>query len=111
MKATKIFIALAATAAICLAVIGVAYGYYITNQTTVNTNTYTTTDGGFWSWFGGCLGFGPNQPYSYPCQYQTPSNNTAQPPATYVPPQQPFQPQNPNQGYYPYRNGRSCWGW
>jgi hypothetical protein len=111
MKATKIFIALTATAAICLAIIGVTYGYYVTNQTTANTNTYTTNDGGFWGWFGGCLGFGPNQSYGYHYQYQTPGNSTAQPRATYVHPQQPFQSQNPNQGYYPYGYGRSCWGW
>jgi hypothetical protein len=46
-KATKIFIALAATAAIFLAAIGVAYGYYIANQPNLNTNTPNTTDGGF----------------------------------------------------------------
>jgi len=111
MKAIKIFIALAATAAICLAAIGVAYGYYVTNQTRVNANFNSpyTTDGGFWGWFGGCLGFGPNQSYGY--QYQIPSNSTGQPPTTYVPPQQMYQPQNPNQGYYPFGYGRGCWGW
>ena len=116
MKATKIFIALAATAVIALAVIGVAYGYYVNNQTgfnanspyTTNTNTPNTTDGGFWGWFGGCLGFAPRQPYSY--QYQPPTNSTAQPP-TYVPPQYPYQPQNPNQNYYQSGYGRGCWGW
>jgi hypothetical protein len=108
MKATtKIFTALAATAAICLAIIGVAYGYYVTTQTRVYANTPNTTDGGFWGWFGGCLGFAPRQPYAY--QYQYPSNNTTQP--DYVAPQQPYQPQNPNQGYYPYGYGRGCWGW
>jgi hypothetical protein len=108
MKATKIFIVLAATAAIVLAAIGVAYGYYINNQTSVNANSPYTTDTDFWGWFGGCLGFGPNQPYGY--QYQTPSNSTTAPPATYVP-QQPYQPQNPNQGYYANGYGRGCWGW
>jgi hypothetical protein len=74
MKATtKIFIALATTAAICLAIIGVAYGYYVTTQTRVYANTPNTADGGFWGWFGGCLGFAPRQPYAY--QYQYPSNN------------------------------------
>lgn len=116
MKATKIFIALAATAAIVLAIIGVAYGYYVANQTsinasspyTINTNTSNTNDGGFWGWFGGCLGFGPNQAYGY--QYQLPANSTAEPPA-YVPPQYPYQQQNPNQGYYQYGYGRGCGGW
>jgi len=108
MKTTKIFIALAATAAIFLAAIGVAYGYYITSQPNVNTNSPNIADGGFWGWFSGCLGFAPRQPYSY--QHQTPSNTAAEAP-TYVPPQQQYQPQNPNQGYYPYGYGRGCWGW
>ena len=110
MKATKIFIVLAATVALCLAVIGVAYGYYVTNPTSVNPNTpYApyTADSDFWGWFGGCLGF-RQQPYTY--QYQYPSNSTTQPPAT-VPPQQPYQPyqpQYPDQDSYGYRRG--C-GW
>jgi hypothetical protein len=108
MKTTKIFIVLAATAAIFLTAIGVAYGYYITNQTSVNANSPYTTDNGFWGWFGGCLGFGSSQPYGY--QYQPPSNSTAEPP-TLVPPQQPYQPQGPNQGYYANGYGRGCWGW
>ena len=108
MKTTKIFIALAATAAICLAIIGVAYGYYATNQARVYANTPNTADGGFWGWLGGCLGLAPNQAYSY--QYQAPTNSTTAPPV-YVPPQQQYQPQNPNQGYYPNGYGRGCWGW
>jgi hypothetical protein len=116
MKTTKIFIALAATAAICLAIIGVAYGYYATNQArlyantsnTTNTNTPNTNEGGFWGWFGGCFGLAPRQPYNY--QNQAPTNSTTAPPV-YVPPQQQYQPQNPNQGYYPYGYGRGCWGW
>jgi hypothetical protein len=111
MKATKIFIVLAATAAISLAVIGVAYGYYVSNQTTVNPNSpYApyTAGSDFWGWFGGCLGF-RQEPYAH--QYQYPGNSTTQPPAT-VPPQQPYQPyqpQYPDQGYsYGYRRG--C-GW
>jgi hypothetical protein len=110
MKATKIFVVLAATAAIVLAAIGVAYGYYVNNQTNVNVNSpYTTeADPGFWGWLGGCLGFGPNQPYGYP--YQIPGNDTASSP-NFVPPQQPYQPQNPNQGYYANGYGRGCWGW
>ena len=48
MKATKIFIVLAATAAISLAVIGVAYGHYVANQTYVNSNSPSTTDTDFW---------------------------------------------------------------
>ena len=108
MKKIKIFIVLAATAAIFLTAIGVAYGYYITNQTTVNANSPYTTDNGFWGWFGGCLGFTPSQPYGYP--YQPPSNSTTEPP-TLVPPQQPYQPQGPNQGYYANGYGRGCWGW
>jgi len=111
MKATKIFIVLVATAAISLAVIGVAYGYYVTNQTNVNPYSPYATDNDFWGWFGGCLCFRP-EPYDYQYQYQYPSNSTTQPPA-YVSPQQPYQPyqpQNPNQGYsYGYRHG--CWGW
>ena len=110
MKATKIFIVLAASAAMCLAVIGVAYGYYVSNPPSVNPNSpYApyTADNDFWGWFGGCLGF-RQQPYAY----QYPSNSTTQPPAT-VPPQQPYQPyqpQYPDQGYsYGYRHG--CWGW
>jgi hypothetical protein len=108
MKATKIFIVLAATAAVSLAAIGVAYGYYVSNQTSVNpnsTNSPYATDNDFWGWFGGCLGFRSN-PYGY----QYPSNSTTQPPA-YVPPQQPYQPQNPNQDYYSYGYRRGCWGW
>ena len=107
MKAIKIFIALAATAAIFFAIIGVAYGYYLTNQIRINAYTPNNNEGGFWGWFGGCLGFAPRQPYAY--QYQYPSNSTAQP--DYTPPPQPYQPQNPNQGYYPYGYGRGCWGW
>lgn len=109
MKATKILIVLAATAALSLAVIGVAYGYYVSNQASVNPNAPYTADSDFWGWFGGCLGF-RQEPYAY--QYQYPSNSTTQPPAT-VPPQQPYQPyqpQYPNQDYsYGYRRG--CWGW
>ncbi len=108
MKAIKIFIALSATAALCLAIIGVAYGYYTANQASVNANTPYTTNRGFWGWFGSCLGFGPRQPIGY--QYQPSGNSTAES-QTYVPPQQPYQPQNPNQGYYPYGYGRGCWGW
>jgi hypothetical protein len=108
MKTTEIFIALAATAAICLAIIGVAYGYYATNQTRVYANTPNSADGGFWGWLGGCLGLAPNQAYGY--QYQAPTNSTTAPPV-YVPPQQQYQPQNPNQGYYPNGYGRGCWGW
>ena len=104
---TKLFIVLAATAATCLAIIGVAYGYYVTTQTRIYANTPNTTYGGFWGWFGGCLGFAPRQPYGY--QYQYPNGNTTQP--DYVPPQQLYQPPNPNQGYYPYGYGRGCWGW
>jgi hypothetical protein len=109
MKATKIFIVLAATAAISLTAIGVAYGYYVTNPTSVNPNSSYTTNNDFWGWFGGCIGF-RQQPYSY--QYQYPSNSTTQPPA-YVPPQQPYQPYQPypNSGYYSYGYRRGCWGW
>ena len=106
MKATKIFIVLAATAAISLAVIGVAYGQYL-NQTRINPNLSYETNADFWGWFGGCLGFGHRQAYGYTYQ---PSNNSTTPPPNYVPPQQPYQPQNPNQGYYPYGYGRGCWG-
>jgi hypothetical protein len=112
MKATKIFIMLAATAAISLAVIGVAYGYYVTNQTNVNAYSHYASNDDFWGWFGGCLGFRP-EPNGYQYQYQHPSNGTTQPP-TYVPPQQPYQPyqpQYPNQGHYAYGYGHGCWGW
>jgi hypothetical protein len=115
MKATKIFIALAATAAISLAVIGVAYGYYVNNQTGVNANSpYATTntntgDGGFWGWLGGCFGWQSTQPYNNSYHYQPSVNDTAQPPA-YVPPQM-YQPQKPNQNYYQSGYGRGCWGW
>jgi hypothetical protein len=111
MKATKIFIALAATAAISLAAIGVAYGYYVNNQANINPNTAYkpyTTNGDFWGWFRGCLGFGPNQPCGY--QPQPSGNNTIEPPSTYVPPQAPYQ-QYPNQDYVPYGYGHGCWGW
>jgi hypothetical protein len=109
MKATKILIVLAATAAISLTSIGVAYGYYVTNPTNINTNSPYATNNDFWGWFGGCLGF-RQEPYAYPYQYQYPSNSTTQPPI-YVPPQQPYQPQNPNQDYYSYGYRRGCWGW
>jgi hypothetical protein len=109
MKATKIFIALAATAAIGLAAIGVAYGYYVTNPTTVNANSPYTTGSDFWGWFGGCLGWRNNQPYNSSYQIQPPINGMIQPPV-YVPPQQPYQLQVPNQGYYQYGYGRGCWG-
>ena len=108
MKATKIFIVLAATAVIVLAAIGVAYGHYINSQTSVNSNSPYTTDPGFWGWLGGCLGFGSSQPYGY--QYQTLGNGTAASPI-YAPPQQPYQPLNPNQGYYANGYERGCWGW
>jgi hypothetical protein len=107
MKATKIFIVLAATAAISLAVIGVAYGQYI-DQTHINADSSYATDTDFWGWFGGCLGFGPRQAYGY--TYQSPRNSRTQPPNCF-PPQQPYQPQNPNQGYYSYGYRRGCWGW
>ena len=106
MKTIKIFIALAATAAICLAMVGVAYGYYLTNETRINANTPTTTDGSFWGWFGGCLGFAPRHAYAYQSQYS--NNNTTLP--DYTPPQ-PYQPQNPNQECYPYGYEQGCWGW
>ena len=107
MKTTKIFIVLAASAAISLAAIGVAYGYYVNNQTNINPNTAYTTNNDFWGWFGGCLGFAPNQPYGY--QYQPPSNNTTAPPSPYVSPQLPYQQQNPDQGYFGYGYGHGCW--
>ena len=62
MKTTKILIALAATATLSLALIGVAYGYYVNNQTSTNTNKAYTANPDFWGWFRGFLGFGPNQP-------------------------------------------------
>ena len=68
MKATKIFIVLAATAVISLTAIGVATGYYVTNQTDVNTNLPYDTNNGFWGLFGGCLGF-RQQPYAYQHRY------------------------------------------
>jgi hypothetical protein len=108
MKTTKIFIALAAIATLSIALIGVAYGYYVNNQTTINPNTAYPANTDFWGWARGCLGFGPNQPYNY--QYQPPSNSTTQTPSTNAPPQAPYQ-QYPNQGYYPYGYGRGCWGW
>lgn len=108
MKATKIFVVLSATAAIGLVAIGVAYGYYMNNQTSVNLNPLYTTFNDFSGWIGGCLGF-RQEPYDYQYQYQYPSNSTTQPPV-YAPPQQPYQPQNPNQGY-PYGFGSGCWGW
>ena len=107
MKATKIFVVLAATAAMSLAVIGVAYGHYIANQTNINANSHYTTNTDFWGWFGGCLGFRSN-PYDY--QYQPTSNSTIEPPE-YIPPQQPYQPQNPNYGYYTYGYRRDCCSW
>jgi hypothetical protein len=109
MKATKILVVLAATAAISLTAIGVAYGYYVSNQTSVNPNSPYTADNDFWGWFGGCLGF-RQDPYAYQPQY--PSNSTTQPPS-YVPPQQPYQPYQPypNSGYYSYGYRRGCWGW
>jgi hypothetical protein len=57
MKATKIFIVLAATAVIYLTAIGVAYGYSITKQIDVNTNSPYASNNGFWGWFGDYLGF------------------------------------------------------
>lgn len=113
MKAIKIFIVLAASAAIGLAAIGVAYGYYVNNQVNSNPNAaYTpyTTNGDFWGWFRGCLEFELNQPYSYQYQPQHLNNSTVEPPSTYVPPQTPYQ-QYPNQGYYPYGYRRGCMGW
>ena len=83
MKATKTFIILAATAGICLVGIGVAYGRYIANQTSINANPPHVTDTGFWGEFGGCLGFRSN-PYHF--QYQLTSNSTVEPPE-YLPPQ------------------------
>ena len=50
MKATKLFIVVATTATIFLTAIGVAYGHYITNQTSVNAKTPYATDGGCWGW-------------------------------------------------------------
>jgi hypothetical protein len=107
MKATKIIIVLATTAAIALAVMGVAYGYYISNQIDVNANSPNTNDGGFWGWLGGCLGCTHGDAYNYP---YPPGNNTVQRP-TYGPPQYPYQPQNPDQGYYQNGYRRGCWGW
>jgi hypothetical protein len=108
MKATKIFIVLAATAAIAFAVMGVAYGFYAGNQVEVNANSQIATDGGFWGWLGGCLGFTHGEAYGY--RYPPAGNSTVQPPA-YGPPQYPYQPQNPDQGYYQNGYGRGCWGW
>lgn len=108
MKAIKIALVLAATVAISLLAIGGAHGYYINNQTGINSNAFRTTNNGFWGWMRGCLGFGPRQTYGY--QYQPPNNSTTQPP-TNLPPQQPYQPQNPNQGSYQYGYGCGCWGW
>ncbi len=111
MKATKLFTVVATTAAIFLTAIGVAYSHYITNQTSVNAKTPHATDGGFWGWFGDCLGFEPNKSYGYHYQYQAPSNTTAQPPVTYFIPQLRYQPQNPSQGHHPCEYRRGCWSW
>jgi hypothetical protein len=113
MKQRKILIILATAATLTIALFGVAYASYINyanNYTSYQTNTETNTTyttaprNDFWGWLGECFGWGTNQPYNG-YQYQTPSNNTTQPPQTYVP------PAYPNQGYYPYRTGRGCWGW
>jgi hypothetical protein len=108
MKATKIFIVLAATAAIALAVMGVAYGYYASNQVDVNDSSPSAADGGFWGWLGGCFGFAHGEAYGY--QHPPAGDSTVQPPA-YGAPQYPYQPQNPDQDYYQYGYGHGCWGW
>ncbi|MCW3996973.1 MAG: hypothetical protein NWF10_00145 [Candidatus Bathyarchaeota archaeon] len=113
MKTIKIFIVLSAIVAISLVAIGVAYGHYVTSQANIYSNTpYSTTSTSvdFWTWFRGCLGFGPN---SYNYRYQAPTGENTEPPSTYVP-LSPFAPQSPNQNYYPFRSGQrgyGCWGW
>ena len=104
MNITKILVVLAAVA-ISLTAIGVAYGYYVSNQTRINTTSPYATDNDFGGWVGGCFGFRPD-PYEYHYQYR--SNSTILP--DYVSPYQPYQPQTPNQGYYcGYKHG--CLGW
>jgi hypothetical protein len=102
MKATKIFIVLAATAAIALAVMGVVYGYYASNQVDVNDSSPSAADGGFWGWLGGCFGFAHGEAYGY--QHPPAGDSTVQPPV-YGAPQYPYQPQNPDQDYYQYGYG------
>jgi hypothetical protein len=109
LKHGKIIIILVTAVALTLALFGVAYASYLNYN---GAQAYTNTGGSyaaaprndFWGWLGGCFGWGTNQPYNG-YQYQVPANNTVAPPQTYAP-----QP-NPNQGYYPYRTGRGCWGW
>ena len=54
MKATNTFIVLAATAAIIIAGIGVVYGHYIANQTSINANLPYAKDTDLWGWIGDC---------------------------------------------------------
>lgn len=108
MQKLKIFMVLAVTAALILMALGVAYAHYVYNQPINNADAPYTADTDFWGWFRGCLGF-RRDPYDY--SYQPPSDGPVEPPEGYVPPGYPYQPQNPNQGYYPYRYGRGCWGW
>jgi hypothetical protein len=108
MKQWKIILILVTTAALALAVIGVAYASYLNyanNQTSTNPSApYATAPReSFWGWLGGCLGRRGYQP-SNAYQYQTPNNTAGQIAQPYVP------PANLNQGYYPYVYGRGCWG-
>jgi hypothetical protein len=64
MNTTKILVVLIAVA-ISLTAIGVAYGYYMSNQTRINTNSPYATDNDFGGWVRGCFGFRP-----YPYEYQ-----------------------------------------
>ena len=94
MKQWKLLIILATTAVIALATVGVAYGHYTYIQTTANPNRAYSQTSGFFGWLRGCFARFGYQPYNdYPYD----------PPKTEVPP--------PNEGYYPYRYGRGCWGW
>jgi hypothetical protein len=48
MQATKFFVVLEATAAISLTAIRVAYGFYVSNKTRVNSNSPYTANSDFW---------------------------------------------------------------
>ena len=94
MQKTKIIIALVATAALTLALIGLAAAQISTNQPSPNT----APNDGIWSWIGNCFGYRANQAYDN--QYvapQAPTDGSVPAPA-------------PFQGDYGYGYGYGpCW--
>ena len=114
---TKIIFTLVTVAALGILATGIVLAHNTPTPTTAPYHDQYAPDGTYYGW-GGCYGYGYNQPYyQYPPANQPDTTQQPQAPATPVEPDHPSQgyyypPQYPNEGYYAPRGyGRGCWGW